>query len=95
MNAIIDTVSLILSLCLWTVFIHVAIDWLISFGIVNSGHHLVMRVRALTSALLNPILRPLRRIIPPVAGFDLSTLALIIVVYFLSRFIPEILRGLL
>lgn len=94
MNALADTIGLILSLGFWLIFIYVAIEWAITLGIANPSSTLVARTREFTHALLNPLLRPIRRIIPNIAGFDLSPAILLILIYFLSRLIPEILRGL-
>jgi YggT family protein len=41
-----------------------------------------------TSRLTDPILRPLRRIIPPIAGVDLSILILMLAIFFIRDSLP-------
>ena len=94
MNALADTIGLILSLGFWLIFIHVALEWAVTLGIANASSTFVARAREFTHALLDPLLRPIRRVLPTVAGFDLSPMILFIMLYFLSGFIPEMLRNL-
>lgn len=49
-------------------------------------------IEHLVTQLTEPVLAPIRKIIPPIGGLDLSMLALILGLQFLSNFILEILH---
>jgi YggT family protein len=68
----------ILGLYIVVLIIHVVISWLFAFDIVSRGNAFVGSVWRFTTALTEPILRPLRRLIPPIAGVDLSVMVLVL-----------------
>jgi YggT family protein len=68
----------ILGLLMVVLVIQVVISWLFAFGIVGRGNQFVDAIWRFTTALTDPVLRPLRRIIPPIAGVDLSVLVLML-----------------
>ena len=49
----------------------------------------------LVSSLNRPLLAPLRRVIPPIGGMDLSVLAAFVILNIVSRYGPDLLLGLL
>jgi YggT family protein len=68
----------ILGLAMVVLVIQVVLSWLYAFGIVNRGNQFVDSIWRFTTTLTDPLLRPLRRIIPPIAGVDLSVLVLML-----------------
>lgn len=52
-------------------------------------------VRLFVDRIIDPILRPIQRIVPPIGGLDLSPLILLVFVQILSRIIIGILSTLL
>ena len=54
------------------------LSWLIAFQVATGGA-IVQIYRALTT-LTDPMVRPIRRLIPPVSGIDLSLLVLLFVI---------------
>jgi YggT family protein len=73
----------ILGLFLVVLVIHVVISWLYAFGIIDRRNQVVDAIWRFTTAITDPMLRPLRRIIPPIAGVDLSVLVLMLVIILL------------
>jgi YggT family protein len=67
----------LLDLYSFIVFVSVALSWL-----RLSPENPVVRV---TSALTEPLLGPLRRVIPPVGGFDISPLVLLLSIQLVKR----------
>lgn len=51
-------------------------SWLYSFGILDRGNDIVAQVQGFLSAIIDPVLGPLRNVIPPLAGFDISFMIL-------------------
>ena len=83
-NPIIALLLLLLDLYWWVVVIAVVVSWLVAFGILNTyNEYARMVVRAL-AALTEPLFRPIRRILPPLGGLDLSPLIVLILIWFLE-----------
>ena len=81
---ILNILRVILNLYLWIIILSVVMSWLISFGIINPYNRFVMMIHSSLSRLTEPLLQPLRRILPNLGGMDLSPLALGLGVILLS-----------
>lgn len=80
-RALLQVVDLLLTIYIWLIIARAIISW------VNpSPYHPVVRFLYKTT---EPVLRPLRRILPPIYGLDLTPLIVIFIIYF----IKELLRG--
>ena len=86
--AIINLLDAILMLVIVILIVHVVLSWLFAFDIVSPRNGFVGPVFEFTTRLTNPLLRPLRRIIPPIAGVDLSVLVLLLLLQFLRELLP-------
>jgi len=75
-------VHAVINLYIVAIFVSIVFSWLIAFGVVNGHNQFVSMILGFTNALTEPLLRPIRRIIPPIGGsgarIDLSPLILII-----------------
>ncbi|RJF88502.1 YggT family protein [Oleomonas cavernae] len=94
MIALIQTIDLILGLYTWVLIISAVMSWLIAFNVVNAYSPAVRSIGQVLYVLTEPLLRPIRRILPATGGVDFSPIVLLIAIFFLRRFIPEILLGL-
>jgi YggT family protein len=69
----------------------VIVSWLVAFDVINVRNNLVRSVTYALSALTDPVLAPLRRVIPPVAGLDLTFLVLLVLIQLVrSVLIPDL-----
>jgi YggT family protein len=73
-------VSLTLSLYTWTILVYVILSWL-----TPGGYHPLMMILA---EINQPVLRPIRSVLPPISGLDLSPLLAIILIQAVSLAIP-------
>jgi len=64
--------SPLVNLLIFLIFIRVVMSWLVGFGIVNIHNPTMRQIYQIIEALTEPIMGPLRRIIPPIGGLDLS-----------------------
>lgn len=69
-GGLVDLARTVLQLYFWLVLIHVLLSW-VAPGQYSPGVQLVAR-------LCEPLLRPVRRIIPPLGAFDLSPMFVLI-----------------
>ena len=87
--ALLSTISLILGLVWWVFLIMIIMSWLISFNVINTRNQFVATVWRVLNQITEPILRPIRRIVPSVGGLDLSPLIVFIIIFFLQQFIAS------
>jgi YggT family protein len=89
MIALLQTISLILSIVWWVFLIMIIMSWLISFNVINTRNQFVSQVWRIVNAITEPILRPIRRVIPPMGGLDLSPIVVFVIIFFLQNFIAN------
>lgn len=92
---IFQIVSIVLQLLSVVLIVYVVISWLYAFDIVDRRNQLIRSVWEFCSRVTDPILRPLRRIIPPVAGVDLSVMVLLLAIYLIQGSVLPWLYGVL
>lgn len=88
--ALLEVVYAVLDFYVWILIAGALLSWLVSFGIVNSYNRFVHVVGDLIARITEPVLAPIRRILPPMGGLDLSPLVLIFIIYFLQSFIRHL-----
>ncbi len=87
--ALLSTLSLVLSLVWWVFLIMIIMSWLISFNVINTRNQFVAGVWRALNQITDPILRPIRRVIPPMGGLDLSPIVVFIIIFFLQQLIAN------
>jgi YggT family protein len=87
MYALLATLSMILTLVWWVFLIMIIMSWLINFNVINTRNQFVAQLWRIINAITEPILKPIRRIIPPMGGLDLSPIVVFIIIFFLQSFI--------
>jgi len=74
--ALARTLDKVLTLYIWVIIIGAVISW------VNPDpYHPVVRV---INRLTEPVLRPIRRVLPPISGLDFSPVVAIFIIYLLQ-----------
>ena len=68
----------ILSLLSFAVILWAIISWLVAFDVINLRHPLVRQLVHFLDIVVLPMLRPFQRFIPPIAGFDLTPLLVLL-----------------
>ena len=74
----------ILEIYKWIVILAVVVSWLVAFNVINTHNDFVRTVLRLLSALTEPVFRPVRKVIPPISGLDLSPIVVFVVIWFLQ-----------
>lgn len=87
-------VSPIVSLLILVIFIRVIMSWLVSFQIINLHNQFVAMIWQISGRITDPLVRPIRRVIPNLGGFDMSLLVLLLFLYLVNNwFIPGLAYG--
>ena len=76
--ALLDIIGYLISILRMLVIVQFVMSLLISFNVVNTANHFVRSVWHAVNVLLDPILNPIRRIMPDTGGLDFSPMVLII-----------------
>ena len=82
-------VDVVVQLYIYVLIAAAVLSWLVAFGIVNRHNAVVNGVGRFCSAVTDPLLRPIRRVMPLLGGVDLSPLILILILYFLRNLFFE------
>jgi YggT family protein len=74
----------ILEIYKWIVIAAVIVSWLTAFNVINVHNNFVRTLLRILMALTEPVFRPIRRIIPPIGGLDLSPIVVFVLIWFLQ-----------
>ena len=90
----IEVVLILLNFVWWLIIISVVVSWLVAFGVINTRNPTVYRILDMLNRVTDPVFRPIRRLIPPMGGLDLSPMIVLLIIYVLQREIEIVLyRG--
>ncbi|KZY34515.1 MAG: YggT family protein [Roseovarius sp.] len=81
MTSILQILFLLLDILWFFIIAHVIMSWLINFQVLNLHQPLVAQIWDMLNRILEPIYRPIRKILPPMSGIDLAPLVALIGVY--------------
>ena len=77
-------VDLLLDVLWWIIIIQVILSWLVAFNVINTSSDGVRPFIQALDRFMEPIYRPIRRILPDFGGLDLSPIVLIIIIMILQ-----------
>lgn len=76
-------VDVVLSLVIFIMIAQVIMSWLLAFNILNMSNQFVATVANMLWQLTNPLLAPIRRLLPNFGGLDISPIVLFLAIYFI------------
>lgn len=80
-------VVLLLDILKWTVIVQAILSWLVAFNVVNLQNRFVRSVLQTLERLLEPLYRPIRRILPDFGGVDLSPMVVLLIILLIQKLI--------
>ncbi len=93
MNPFIWLLFTVIDLYFYVILATVIISWLTSFNIINYSNQYVRQINSVLRLLTEPLLAPIRRILPNLGGLDFSPIVLLLGLQFLKRFIVYYVYG--
>jgi YggT family protein len=72
----------IIDIYVWILIASAILSWLTAFGVVNTYNRFVATIGDVLHRLTEPVLRPIRSILPNLGGIDISPIILILLLYF-------------
>ncbi len=89
MQSLLNLVDIILELYVWLLVIWVVISWLVTFDVINTRNRFVYLVTDFLYRITEPVLRPIRRVVPNLGGMDISPVILILGIWLARSLMRE------
>ena len=83
----IQLILLILDIYFWIIIAMVVMSWLVAFNVVNPSNSVVRQIRYALYRLTEPLLGPIRRMLPDLGGIDISPVILLIGLWFVQNLV--------
>ena len=87
MRAVLDIILLILHIYIWLLIAAAVLSWLIAFNVVNTRNQVVAMLGDFLFRITEPVLRPIRSMMPNLGGIDVSPVILILLILLLENII--------
>jgi YggT family protein len=87
MRALLDVILLILQIYVWLLIAAAVLSWLVAFNVVNTRNQVVAIVGDFLYRITEPILRPIRNVLPHLGGLDVSPVVAILIIFFIQNVI--------
>lgn len=87
LNPFIWLIITLIDLYFWVILATVILSWLVAFNVVNRSNNFVRQVGYFLERLTEPLLGPIRRMLPNLGGVDISPIILLIGLQFLRYLI--------
>ena len=84
MDPILTLIVWILQAYFWVIVAVVVVSWLVAFNVVNGQNPYVRQIRYALMRLTEPVLGPIRRLMPDLGGIDISPFIAIVAIQFLQ-----------
>ncbi|QFR33565.1 YggT family protein [Ancylobacter sp. TS-1] len=83
----------LITLYVWILIASAILSWLVAFNVVNPHNPFVRNLGEFLWRVTEPVLAPIRRLLPNLGGIDVSPVILIILLYFVRNLVFEFLAG--
>jgi YggT family protein len=83
MRAIFLVIDLALQLYIWIVIAMAIFSWLVAFNVVNTRNPAVGMIGDFLYRITEPVLRPIRNMLPNLGGIDVSPVILFLIIVFI------------
>jgi YggT family protein len=82
-------VDKVIDIYTWIVIASAIMSWLVAFGVVNTRNQFIRYVVDFLYKVTEPVLRPIRRVLPNLGGVDISPVILLLGLFFLRSLLAE------
>ena len=87
MRATLDVLLVVLNLYWWIIIASAVLSWLIAFNVVNTRNDVVRAVWDFVNRITQPVLRPIRPVLPNLGGIDVSPIIVLLIILLIQRVI--------
>ena len=90
---VLSFISYLITLYTWIIIASAVLSWLIGFSVVNLANPNIRQLWKVMMAVTEPLLNPIRRLLPSVGGLDFSPVVLLFAIIGLADYlIPFLMR---
>lgn len=89
MKAILDVILVVLSIATWIILIQAVLSWLLTFRVLDLRNNVVAQIWGGLERVTEPLYRPIRNLLPPMSGIDLTPLVVLLIIFFLRSVISR------
>ena len=82
-------IYILLDLCKYILLAQVIVSWLLAFNVLNMSNQFVAMIANALYQLTEPVLRPIRRMLPNMNGLDLSPLLVFLGILFIQTVVLQ------
>jgi YggT family protein len=93
LTTIVGVLSILANVIVMLVIVQFVVGLLFAFNVVNTRNQFLMQLYSSINSLLDPLLRPIRKILPNTGAIDFSPLVLIVGLNILIYVLSDIARG--
>ena len=90
MHSFLVLIDTVVNLYIWGLVIFVVVNWLIAFKVINPTNRFVYLAMDSLYRITEPVLRPIRSVMPNLGGIDISPVVLVIGLQFGVRLLHEL-----
>ena len=87
MRALLDVIIMLLQLYIYLLVAAAILSWLLAFNVVNTRNQVVAMAAEFLYRITEPVLRPIRNVLPNFGGIDVSPVILILIIILIERII--------
>lgn len=87
MYALLWLINTVINLFIYVLIASAVLSWLVAFNVVNVRNPIVAQIGEVLFRLTEPVLRPIRNLLPNLGGVDISPVILILLLLFVQRLI--------
>jgi YggT family protein len=87
MKAILDVLLVILNIASWIIIIQAVLSWLVTFRVLDLNNNIVGSIWNGLERMTEPLYRPIRNMLPPMSGIDLTPMVVLLLIFFLQQLI--------
>ena len=89
MNSLIWLFDTVVQLFIYVLIASAILSWLVAFNVVSVRNPIVSQIGEVLYRITEPVLRPIRNLLPNLGGVDISPIILILLLLFVSRLLHE------
>jgi YggT family protein len=89
MQSLVFLIDKVIDIYTWIVIASAIMSWLVAFGVVNTRNQFIRMIVDVLFRVTEPLLRPIRRIMPHLGGIDVSPVILLLALFFLRSLLWE------
>jgi YggT family protein len=87
MRPLFEVIVLVLWLYWWILIAAAVFSWLVAFDVVNVRSRAVGMIGDFLYRITEPVLRPIRNLLPNLGGLDISPVIVLLIIWLISRYI--------